>query len=107
MLLFSKGAKYRKDGIDWKKKKNGKAIAENHEKLRVQGVELLRCCYVHCAPLPSFHRRAYSLLHPPAVGDKGLVLVHYLNEGPPHRYFCACCVVLCCVVLCCVLIRSK
>jgi len=67
--------KFRKDGINWRKQKDGKTVRESHEKLKVGGVKVLSCCYTRSAEMPSFQRRIYWLLD----GDATTVLVHYLT----------------------------
>ena len=50
LILFDKSkTKFRKDGINWKKKKGGKGIQENHEKLKIGGIRVIKCCYTHSA----------------------------------------------------------
>jgi len=66
---------FRKDGLNWQKKKDGKTVRETHEKLKVGTVELLNCYYTHCEDDPRFQRRCYWLLNM----DEGAVLVHYLR----------------------------
>jgi hypothetical protein len=66
--------KFRKDGINWKKQKDGKTVRESHEKLKVGGVKVLSCCYTRSAENTAFQRRIYWLLD----GDPTTVLVHYL-----------------------------
>ena len=85
MIFYAKGVRYRKDGLEWKRKKNGKGIAENHERLRIKGIEMLRCFYVHSLTTPTFHRRAYTLLSQSinSSSDKAdeVTLVHYFDEA--------------------------
>ncbi|KAK3265636.1 hypothetical protein CYMTET_25695 [Cymbomonas tetramitiformis] len=73
---------FRKDGHNWRKKKDGKAVRETHEKLKVGAVELLNCYYAHAEHSDSFQRRSYWLL---GEKDEGIVLVHYLNVRESHR----------------------
>jgi hypothetical protein len=43
MLLYSrKKVRYRRDGYCWKKRKDGKTTREDHMKLKVQGMEVVR-----------------------------------------------------------------
>ena len=70
---------FRKDGLNWQKKKDGKTVRETHEKLKVGTVELLNCYYTHCEDDPRFQRRCYWLLN----SDEGAVLVHYLKVRAP------------------------
>ncbi|XP_006355392.1 calmodulin-binding transcription activator 5-like [Solanum tuberosum] len=65
---------FRKDGHNWKKKKDGKTVKEAHEHLKVGNDERIHVYYAHGEDLPTFVRRCYWLL------DKSLehiVLVHY------------------------------
>jgi len=66
--------KFRKDGVNWRKQKDGKTVRESHEKLKVGGVKVLSCCYTRSADNLAFQRRIYWLLD----GDPTTVLVHYL-----------------------------
>jgi len=76
LFLFNKRVvKFRKDGVNWRKQKDGKTVRESHEKLKVGGVKVLSCCYTRSADNPSFQRRIYWLLD----GDANVVLVHYLT----------------------------
>jgi len=75
LYLFNKRlVKFRKDGVNWRKQKDGKTVRESHEKLKVGGVKVLSCCYTRSAENPAFQRRIYWLLD----GDPTTVLVHYL-----------------------------
>ncbi|XP_020960925.1 calmodulin-binding transcription activator 5 isoform X5 [Arachis ipaensis] len=65
---------FRKDGHNWKKKKDGKTVKEAHEHLKVGNEERIHVYYAHGQDNPGFVRRCYWLL------DKSLehiVLVHY------------------------------
>ncbi|XP_057546292.1 calmodulin-binding transcription activator 6 isoform X2 [Amaranthus tricolor] len=65
---------FRKDGHNWKKKKDGKTVKEAHEHLKVGTEERIHVYYAHGEDSPNFVRRCYWLL------DKALehiVLVHY------------------------------
>ncbi|TYI07107.1 hypothetical protein ES332_A10G204100v1 [Gossypium tomentosum] len=65
---------FRKDGHNWKKKKDGKTVKEAHEHLKVGNEERIHVYYAHGLDNPTFVRRCYWLL------DKALeniVLVHY------------------------------
>ncbi|XP_024194126.1 calmodulin-binding transcription activator 5 [Rosa chinensis] len=65
---------FRKDGHNWKKKKDGKTVKEAHEHLKVGNEERIHVYYAHGEDSPTFVRRCYWLL------DKSLehiVLVHY------------------------------
>jgi len=75
LYLFNKRlVKFRKDGVNWRKQKDGKTVRESHEKLKVGGIKVLSCCYTRSAENPAFQRRIYWLLD----GDPSTVLVHYL-----------------------------
>ncbi|XP_065863746.1 calmodulin-binding transcription activator 5 [Euphorbia lathyris] len=65
---------FRRDGHNWKKKKDGKTVKEAHEHLKVGNEERIHVYYAHGEDNPTFVRRCYWLL------DKTLehiVLVHY------------------------------
>ncbi|VDK42081.1 unnamed protein product [Anisakis simplex] len=68
------GLHFKQDGYEWKRRKEGKLIREDHVKLKVQKLETIAGSYVHSAIVPSFHRRTYWLCDHPEI-----VLVHYLN----------------------------
>jgi len=76
LFLFNKRlVKFRKDGVNWRKQKDGKTVRESHEKLKVGGIKVLSCCYTRSAENLTFQRRIYWLLD----GDPTTVLVHYLT----------------------------
>ncbi|KAK7291696.1 hypothetical protein RIF29_07054 [Crotalaria pallida] len=65
---------FRKDGHNWKKKKDGKTVKEAHEHLKVGNEERIHVYYAHGQDNQGFVRRCYWLL------DKSvehIVLVHY------------------------------
>lgn len=65
---------FRRDGHNWKKKKDGKTVKEAHEHLKVGNDERIHVYYAHGEDHSTFVRRCYWLL------DKKLehiVLVHY------------------------------
>ncbi|KAL4560271.1 hypothetical protein LXL04_032421 [Taraxacum kok-saghyz] len=75
---------FRKDGHNWKKKKDGKTVKEAHEHLKVGNNERIHVYYAHGEDRSTFVRRCYWLL------DKKLehiVLVHYRDtqelQGSP------------------------
>ncbi|KAL3812227.1 hypothetical protein ACJIZ3_013495 [Penstemon smallii] len=72
---------FRKDGYNWRKKKDGKTVKEAHEKLKVGGVDVLHCYYAHGEENENFQRRIYWMLD---TQFDHIVLVHYreVNEGP-------------------------
>uniref|UniRef100_A0A914ZVJ3 CG-1 domain-containing protein n=1 Tax=Parascaris univalens TaxID=6257 RepID=A0A914ZVJ3_PARUN len=55
------GIHFKQDGYEWKRRKEGKLIREDHVKLKVQKCETIAGSYVHSAVVPSFHRRIYWL----------------------------------------------
>lgn len=76
MVLFDRKMlrNFRKDGHNWKKKKDGKTVKEAHEHLKVGNEERIHVYYAHGEDNSTFVRRCYWLL------DKSLehiVLVHY------------------------------
>lgn len=76
MFLFRpRVSKYRQDGINWRRRDDNK-LREGREKLKVNGVEVLRCFYVQAEDNTHFHRRTYSLLN----SLDPTVLVHYLDQ---------------------------
>ncbi|XP_058201161.1 calmodulin-binding transcription activator 5 isoform X2 [Rhododendron vialii] len=84
IILFDrkKLRNFRRDGHNWKKKKDGKTVKEAHEHLKVGNEERIHVYYAHGEDNPTFVRRCYWLL------DKTLehiVLVHYreTQEGSP------------------------
>ncbi|CAJ2668101.1 unnamed protein product [Trifolium pratense] len=82
VYLFNKRVMrfFRKDGHNWRKKKDGRTVAEAHERLKVGNVEALNCYYAHGEENRSFQRRSYWMLNPEY---EHVVLVHYrdTNEG--------------------------
>ncbi|OIV98470.1 hypothetical protein TanjilG_16797 [Lupinus angustifolius] len=65
---------FRKDGYNWRKKKDGRTVGEAHERLKVGNVEILNCYYAHGEENRTFHRRSYWMLDP---AYEHIVLVHY------------------------------
>ncbi|XP_052622957.1 calmodulin-binding transcription activator 4 isoform X2 [Lactuca sativa] len=76
LFLFNKRVLrfFRKDGHNWRRKKDGRTVGEAHERLKVGNVEALNCYYAHGEHNPSFQRRSYWMLDP--LMDH-IVLVHY------------------------------
>ncbi|XP_028771932.1 calmodulin-binding transcription activator 4 isoform X2 [Neltuma alba] len=77
---------FRKDGHNWRKKRDGRTVGEAHERLKVGNVEALNCYYAHGEQNPTFQRRSYWMLDP---AYEHIVLVHYRetsegrsNSGP-------------------------
>ncbi|PIN12857.1 putative protein, contains IPT/TIG domain [Handroanthus impetiginosus] len=65
---------FRKDGHNWKKKKDGKTVKEAHEHLKVGNEERIHVYYAHGEDNPTFVRRCYWLLD---KSREHIVLVHY------------------------------
>ncbi|KAJ7957540.1 Calmodulin-binding transcription activator 4 [Quillaja saponaria] len=82
LFLFNKRVLrfFRRDGHNWRKKKDGRTVGEAHERLKVGNVEALNCYYAHGEQNPTFQRRSYWMLDP---AYEHIVLVHYreINEG--------------------------
>ncbi|OVA09563.1 IQ motif [Macleaya cordata] len=82
LFLFNKRVLrfFRKDGHDWRKKKDGRTVGEAHERLKVGNVEALNCYYAHGEQNPNFQRRSYWMLD---QAYEHIVLVHYreITEG--------------------------
>ncbi|KAK5969326.1 CG-1 domain containing protein [Trichostrongylus colubriformis] len=71
---------FKMDGYEWKKRREGKLIREDHMKLKVNKQEILSANYAHSSVVPTFHRRVYWLTNNPDYA-----LVHYLNtETEPN-----------------------
>ncbi|CAN6300696.1 unnamed protein product [Urochloa humidicola] len=67
---------FRKDGHNWRKKKDGKTVKEAHEKLKSGSIDVLHCYYAHGEENENFQRRTYWLLEKDFTH---IVLVHYLE----------------------------
>ncbi|TKY71463.1 Calmodulin-binding transcription activator 2 [Spatholobus suberectus] len=67
---------FRKDGHNWRKKKDGKTVKEAHEKLKVGSVDVLHCYYAHGEENENFQRRSYWMLE---LDMMHIVFVHYLE----------------------------
>ncbi|XP_010269272.1 PREDICTED: calmodulin-binding transcription activator 3-like isoform X2 [Nelumbo nucifera] len=65
---------FRKDGHNWRKKKDGKTVKEAHEKLKAGSVDVLHCYYAHGEENENFQRRSYWMLEEDFMH---IVLVHY------------------------------
>ncbi|KQK21448.1 calmodulin-binding transcription activator 3 isoform X2 [Brachypodium distachyon] len=75
---------FRKDGHNWRKKKDGKTIKEAHEKLKAGSIDVLHCYYAHGEENENFQRRTYWLLEEDFTH---IVLVHYLEiQGGKQSY---------------------
>ncbi|KAI3936847.1 hypothetical protein MKW92_033557 [Papaver armeniacum] len=75
LFLFDRKALryFRKDGHNWRKKKDGKTVREAHEKLKAGSVDVLHCYYAHGEDNENFQRRCYWMLDT----WEHIVLVHY------------------------------
>ncbi|CAL5214048.1 unnamed protein product [Lathyrus oleraceus] len=69
---------FRKDGHAWRKKRDGRAVGEAHERLKVGNVEAINCYYAHGEQNSNFQRRSYWMLDPEF---DHIVLVHYRDTG--------------------------
>ncbi|WOK96064.1 calmodulin-binding transcription activator 1 isoform X1 [Canna indica] len=82
LFLFDRKALryFRKDGHNWRKKKDGKTVREAHEKLKCGSIDVLHCYYAHGEDNENFQRRSYWMLDGQL---EHIVLVHYrdVNEG--------------------------
>ncbi|XVF44765.1 hypothetical protein PTKIN_Ptkin02bG0150100 [Pterospermum kingtungense] len=67
---------FRKDGHNWRKKKDGKTVKEAHEKLKVGSIDVLHCYYAHGEENENFQRRSYWMLEQDLMH---IVFVHYLE----------------------------
>ncbi|TXG67142.1 hypothetical protein EZV62_008417 [Acer yangbiense] len=84
VFLFNKRVLrfFHKDGHNWCKKKDSRAVGEAHERLKVGNAEALNCYYAHGEQNPNFQRRSYWMSDP---AYDHIVLVHYqeITEGKP------------------------
>ncbi|KAI3920049.1 hypothetical protein MKW98_001305 [Papaver atlanticum] len=65
---------FRKDGHNWRKKKDGKTVKEAHERLKAGSIDVLHCYYAHGEGNEKFQRRSYWMLEEDYMH---IVLVHY------------------------------
>ncbi|XP_022751072.1 calmodulin-binding transcription activator 3-like isoform X2 [Durio zibethinus] len=65
---------FRKDGHNWRKKKDGKTVKEAHERLKAGSIDVLHCYYAHGEENENFQRRSYWMLEEDL---SHIVLVHY------------------------------
>lgn len=90
LFLFNKRVLrfFRKDGHNWRKKRDGRNVGEAHERLKVGNAEALNCYYAHGEENPNFQRRSYWMLD---QAYEHIVLVHYrdIMEGSPSSVFAA------------------
>ncbi|KAL0684663.1 hypothetical protein Bca4012_051511 [Brassica carinata] len=76
-LLIRKVLRYfRKDGHNWRKKKDGETVKEAHEKLKVGSIDVLHCYYAHEEDNENFQRRCYWMLEQELMH---VVFVQYLE----------------------------
>eukprot|EP01018_Ginkgo_biloba_P000975 Gb_11889 [translate_table: standard] len=82
LFLFDRKALryFRKDGLNWRKKKDGKTVREAHERLKAGSIDVLHCYYAHGEDNENFQRRSYWMLE---EQYEHIVLVHYreVKEG--------------------------
>ncbi|KAJ7956811.1 Calmodulin-binding transcription activator 2 [Quillaja saponaria] len=77
---------FRKDGHNWRKKKDGKTVKEAHERLKAGRVDVLHCYYAHGEGNEYFQRRSYWMLEEEL---SHIVLVHYLEvKGNGTNFNC-------------------
>ncbi|CAI4222235.1 unnamed protein product [Auanema sp. JU1783] len=74
LFLRYDGIWFKSDKFEWKKRREGRIVREDHMKLKVNKQEVISANYAHSAIVPTFHRRIYWL-----TSDPSYVLVHYLN----------------------------
>ncbi|KAL3728749.1 hypothetical protein ACJRO7_033344 [Eucalyptus globulus] len=67
---------FRKDGHNWRKKRDGKTVKEAHERLKAGSIDVLHCYYAHGEHNENFQRRTYWMLEEEL---SHIVLVHYLE----------------------------
>lgn len=85
------GKKWKQDGHEYVKRKNGTGFKEESETLKVGGVKEITCYYSQIETGGLFskndqfyqyptHRRIYKLLKKDGEGDSSIFLVHYFSE---------------------------
>ncbi|XP_010555366.1 PREDICTED: calmodulin-binding transcription activator 3 [Tarenaya hassleriana] len=67
---------FRKDGHNWRKKKDGKTVKEAHERLKAGSIDVLHCYYAHGEDNENLQRRSYWMLEEEL---SHIVFVHYLE----------------------------
>lgn len=82
MFLLSSRIKYRKDGLEWKRREDGSRL-ENHETLKLQRKPVIRCTYMFLMVDSNFQRRCYTLVNDTEGRDQ--VLVHYRLVSPQEK----------------------
>lgn len=75
---------FRKDGHNWRKKKDGKTVKEAHERLKAGSIDVLHCYYAHGEENESFQRRSYWMLEEEL---SHIVLVHYREVKGNKTHF--------------------
>ncbi|KAK9271617.1 hypothetical protein L1049_001980 [Liquidambar formosana] len=75
---------FRKDGHNWRKKKDGKTVKEAHERLKAGSVDVLHCYYAHGEENENFQRRSYWMLEEDL---SHIVLVHYREVKGNRTHF--------------------
>ncbi|XP_022739610.1 calmodulin-binding transcription activator 3-like isoform X5 [Durio zibethinus] len=65
---------FRKDGHNWRKKKDGKTVKETHERLKAGRIDLLHCYYAPGEENENFQRCSYWMLEEDL---SHVVFVHY------------------------------
>jgi hypothetical protein len=85
MFLFDRKTLryFRKDGHNWRKKKDGKTVREAHERLKTGSVDVLHCYYAHGEENSNFQRRCYWMLD---AALEHIVLVHYREVTEASRF---------------------
>ncbi|XVE83136.1 hypothetical protein DITRI_Ditri16bG0063300 [Diplodiscus trichospermus] len=77
---------FRKDGHNWRKKKDGKTVKEAHERLKAGSIDVLHCYYAHGEENENFQRRSYWMLEEDL---SHIVLVHYREvKGNRSNFNC-------------------
>ncbi|CAI0420227.1 unnamed protein product [Linum tenue] len=77
---------FRKDGHNWRKKRDGKTVKEAHERLKSGSIDVLHCYYAHGEGNENFQRRTYWMLE---EEQSRIVLVHYreVKQGTSRASF--------------------
>ncbi|OUZ99343.1 IQ motif [Macleaya cordata] len=75
---------FRKDGHNWRKKKDGKTVKEAHERLKAGSIDVLHCYYAHGEENEKFQRRSYWMLEEDYMH---IVLVHYREVQGNKAFF--------------------
>lgn len=75
---------FRKDGHNWRMKKDGRTVKEAHERLKVGSIDALHVYYAHGDENANFQRRIYWLLEEDFMH---IALVHYLEVRGSKQSF--------------------